>query len=348
MKLIVTADLHLNDWPHYNEPWSNGLSARLHDQISLLNYITEMGQYHHVDGFLILGDIFEHKEKVSGIVINEAAKAFNAMRQVAQVFFLVGNHDFITRDGTRHLLENFIYMEGIDIFPFHGDYIINDVKFSCMGYQETDTFQVPVDGDILVGHLGLQKCALHRNYKAKEGIDPMVLKPERFKACWIGHQHITQRLDPNILCLGAPIHFDWRDCNKKEYGFWLMEIDNTITETLIQPTFLPEFRRFRLEYFLNPPDTLQEHIEGNIVRIVYLPEQESTFQKVKGIIEKLSPVAVEPEIILGDTNTHIQSKSTDRDEYGLLSRYVSKHTHDPEESNWLLKKGMGYFKENQK
>jgi len=86
MKTLVTADLHLSDNPRdaYRLRWFERLP--------------QLAREYSAGRVLILGDITEAKDGHRAGLVNAIVDGFAALAEVAQVYALCGNHDYVAED----------------------------------------------------------------------------------------------------------------------------------------------------------------------------------------------------------------------------------------------------------
>lgn len=86
MTTLVTADLHLAENP------------RDAYRFSFFDQLPALAAEHKADRVLILGDITEAKDGHHAALVNRVVDGFAALAKVAQVYVLMGNHDYVAID----------------------------------------------------------------------------------------------------------------------------------------------------------------------------------------------------------------------------------------------------------
>lgn len=83
MRILVTADIHLNDNPRdsYRHAW--------------MKKLPNIVRHHKADAVFILGDLTESKDRHGAWLVNEIVSHVHGLSQVAPVVIAKGNHDYV-------------------------------------------------------------------------------------------------------------------------------------------------------------------------------------------------------------------------------------------------------------
>jgi len=109
-KVLLFSDLHLHNWT-YGAAQERGWNSRLLVQKKFLEDLREVVIKENVDHVFFLGDLFHEHGVLRADVIEVAYNGFKGIAQSVsgKCVALVGNHDFLTRNGGIHSLT---FMEG--------------------------------------------------------------------------------------------------------------------------------------------------------------------------------------------------------------------------------------------
>lgn len=196
MRALITSDIHLTDRP--KDEYRFGLFPWLKTQ----------AQRVPADYIFVLGDITDQKDNHSSKLTNRIVECFRDLSSVAEVFLLVGNHDYIdpTTPFFRFLNEDKLHfiVEPTEIVRNNSDILMlphtrdpsdwNDIEWGLYDY-------------VLVHQTF--SGAKASNGMALEGFSPKLLKNVRGKI-YSGDVHVPQKIG-RIEYVGSPYHVHFGD-----------------------------------------------------------------------------------------------------------------------------------------
>ncbi len=268
MKLLIIADLHLR----LQEPYGKinpetGLNTRLEDKLKLLKFLVDRAIEEEVDGFVILGDVFDRlnpPEVMRQAFINTLVLPLKDAK--IPLHILIGNHDTNLSGTTNMMAEDvlgaFKLYDTIDI----SQTIIGDQSciFVPFGY---DILSVKgmAKHSIVFGHEEIRGASIGaQNWIPTEGIKAESLKD--YKLVILGHIHKPQQVADNIYYVGALAkqNFGERDEGQRTI---LLTVDSN-SDCQIESISLPD-RPF-VQYELNETDKVKLPVppKGAVVKLV--------------------------------------------------------------------------------
>ncbi len=213
MRLLVTADVHVEAWSMYD--LTPGFRLQQYEKLGdwLLTVIDEYG----VDAVLIGGDYF-HKPVNPPKVILTGVKLAKKLSSAVPVVLIHGQHDLDTRDrvsaGRSNSLVSLLNEVGSDNMHYlhNSSVILNGVKI--FGYGWEPVFSPNLDearGARVVLLHGQVRGSSSKSVRFEDGIDPEPLFPEAY-FIFVGDVHNHQILGGGkIVVPGPPIYHTFND-----------------------------------------------------------------------------------------------------------------------------------------
>lgn len=133
MNALITADLHLTDNPADQYRWN------IFKILELLCANSEEA----IDAFIIAGDIAHAKDNHSGALVNWVAKAIRRLSDLAPVYIIAGNHDYV--DAALPFWQFLDYIPRVHFIRKPATYVIADNPvFFCPHIADRDAFNEQV------------------------------------------------------------------------------------------------------------------------------------------------------------------------------------------------------------
>ena len=223
-KILLFSDLHLHNWT-YGATQERGWNSRLLVQKKFLEDLREVVIKEQVDHVFFLGDLFHEHGVLRADVIEVA---YNGLKGIAQCVSgkcvaLVGNHDFLTRNGGIHSL-TFIEGTGWDIaFP---EYTFDNFRFMSFIPDKKlfyDMLRMNNSYEFGFFHQGVLGVPMASGFELPDEIlRTTELPPETL--CFAGHYHRRQKVSDNLIIVGSPMQHTWGDSGD-ERGFIILNTE---------------------------------------------------------------------------------------------------------------------------
>jgi DNA repair exonuclease SbcCD nuclease subunit len=238
LKFLIFSDLQTNDWKEFSEVLPNGLNSRFADQLNVLDEISTRD----ADVMIHTGDLFETlSEKINKSVFLLVYDKIARMARKTVVILLMGNHDWLDRTETSHLLEPFKEIDNVIVVdkPSFQQFGTNlgavfmpytrynfSTKLNDMISKYASGFSNN-SRKFLFTHQGVSGAMVGpRDIMLREEFSLEAFHPEYFDYEFNGHFHKHQRMLSNFVIVGSPIQRDFGERNDKK-GYLLFD-----TETL--------------------------------------------------------------------------------------------------------------------
>lgn len=262
-KITLVGDLHLGIKNNSIE-WLNIQREFLLD--FLINKVDE--DFNEDRDILFLeGDIFHSRESINVRVQNEAFEIFSALAKKFKrgIYIIIGNHDVYYKDKNEvhslkslsHLAENIHVFERPEIITINGSH-----NFLMLPWVESTSQinQIITDHkelcDYIVCHADIKGLRFNKWTKVEHGIEVDMLSS--YKRVYAGHIHHRQEFK-NVLYTGTPYQMDRGDRDNTK-GFYQLDVSgSTLTETFIENTVSPVYKKFDIYDLLEKP--VEEVIE---------------------------------------------------------------------------------------
>lgn len=287
-KSIFTADWHLSNKLPYAKAMSgmDGITDRLLEQMGVIRQIIKAAKEMKVNGFYILGDIFD-KRSLDAIVLKAGAQLISELLQVVSaVFIMVGNHDVYSLSSDRSVNEFFDFIgsggakylnpettmslpgQGVrfHVLPWCSLDIADErlkrmVKSKNRRKKMTDEKMT----DVLLLHHSV-KGAKDRNWVSEDGLNPEDLDRD-WDLILSGHFHDHQAFGSKGYYVSAPMQHDFGDEGDGRRGYYVVTFDGTDYKLDFHTT---EHRCFRSilysTYLLSPLEYKNDWKKGDYVR----------------------------------------------------------------------------------
>jgi DNA repair exonuclease SbcCD nuclease subunit len=232
LKFLIFSDLQTNDWREFSISLPNGLNSRFADQLNVLDEISTRGS----DVLIHTGDLFETlSEKINKSVFLAVYDKIARIARKTVVILLIGNHDWLNRTETSHLLEPFKEIDNVVVIDKPCVQRFDGIDLLLMPYTRYN-FTSKLEEMLpflnrkkrfLFTHQGVSGAMVgYRDIILREDLSLEAFHPEYFDYVFNGHFHKHQRMLSNFVIVGSPIQRDFGERNDKK-GYLLFD-----TETL--------------------------------------------------------------------------------------------------------------------
>lgn len=233
MRILIYSDIHIHNFQGSEDRLDNGIQA--------LDAIYKTAADFNCEYIFFGGDLYHLHGNLPTLVVNKLAKYFSELKKAIATFAISGNHDQSTA--------NFFHkpavtaLEHIERLAGGFNVIDNSVKevsdFKVYGipyYRDSNHFYQALSSLIESSPLS----SLKRNYllihQTPDGIGnsiiPTDINPSNelfsgFDYVFCGHIHTRQRLAPNFVVVGSPIHQDKSDYGQKK-GVLILDTETNV------------------------------------------------------------------------------------------------------------------------
>lgn len=227
MRAIICSDLQFNPWKEFSRILENGRNSRFQDQLNALDEIFDYTKKSNAFLLVHTGDLFESlTEKIDKAIFLDVYNKFSDFAKSGIVtVLLVGNHDWLDRTETKHILEPFKDIENVMVVDIPRIENINSVTLSFVPFTRVN-FRGKVESVMPRGRRairtddrGLKYLFTHQGvHGARVGPRDIMLReeytladfrPDVFDMIFNGHYHKHQRLSPNFVIVGSHLQRDF-------------------------------------------------------------------------------------------------------------------------------------------
>ena len=242
MQFLVVSDLHLFNYPSYNESFDNDMPSRLSNYLKLASLLGQAadsmyGKMKDQAAIIISGD-FYHAATLRPMVLNIGEEFIETLVKVSglPVYIVPGQHEIDEKTSkmsdknvlirTLSKLDNVMYCHDCTVE-------FNDGTTAYMLGWEPTTRDVKsmADADMFIGHNMVATAKNFAGHQFTSGFDAKALS-EKYELSIIGDIHMGQTLFGNVLIPGPPIQHNFTD--PEACGFWTTSV---YKGGMVPPTF---------------------------------------------------------------------------------------------------------------
>lgn len=283
------------------------------------------------DALFILGDVFENRQTVNILVMNEVYTLFKKLASILPVTILIGNHDCYKKHSTdTHSSIMFSNIDNIDVIDEMKEVNASGKKLLFVPWVEDKKEMQEIlksnSGDYLFVHDDFSGMKSNSKTVVPGGLPYAVVN--KYGSVYSGHIHYGQKIK-NVTMLGNPYQTSRSDIDN-EKRVYLIDIVNG-KETYFVNDFSPKF--LRLDYSEIEEmgkEKAKMLVENNFVDIL-ISQEDSMKDDVKDFVEELNesrklelvPKAVEEEIEDVDISASVGKSIPE-----LIDDYVDKLSYD--------------------
>jgi len=222
------------------------------------------------DALFVLGDVFESRQTINILILNEAIKVFTELGKILPVYIIVGNHDTYRKFTTDvnstivfKTIENVTVYDEVEMLES-----FNGKKLLMMPWQEGPEQELKViDGnsaDYLFCHTNFMGIKFNKKVEVEEGLD--VKTVSKFQRVYSGHIHLTQNIQ-NVCMVGCVFPLTRNDIGDIKKVV-VLDLE-TGKEAIIKNTYSPKFIKYKVDGLLNMTfEAFEKEIQNNFVDIV--------------------------------------------------------------------------------
>ena len=261
MKYLIFSDMHFHNWPYGSTILKNGFNSRLVFQLNVIMEIKRCAEQEKgVEKIVFLGDLFHTPGKIDTHVLAVASEALKLLSEtVSDITFLVGNHDFGSKNGFVHALR-WAPGEVISNWSCHGD--------SYLSYNENkeevqEALNRTPEGGLCFLHQGVSNLPVGSGFVIPNEVLSEDMIPSHVKRVFTGHYHKPWD-GAKLHVVGSPMQHNWGDADDTPRG-WIIYDDETDEVTRFESS-APKF--IKIDYSLPLKVTMEyENIKNCYIRI---------------------------------------------------------------------------------
>lgn len=185
------------------------------------------------DSVVILGDLLHTHERLQTLVLNKAQSFINIVRELKEVYIIVGNHDYINNSqflSTNHWMNSMKYWDNVTIVDTVKYCTMNNKQFTFVPYVPVGRFKEALDtsdndwksSSIIFAHQEFFGCKMG-SIISTDGDRWCTDLPQIIS----GHIHSKQQIQSNIYYTGSPIQHAFGE--SKNNTIALVTVDDNIS-----------------------------------------------------------------------------------------------------------------------
>src|SRR5574343_96493 len=244
-------------------------------------------EYKEGDILWVLGDVFDNRQNISVLVLNEAINIFYKLSKILPIHILAGNHDIYyktTNEVNSILPLSFIHNIKIYTEPEYSK--IGNRKIFIMPWRKDIETEkeclIQNSADILFCHTGYNGDMQSKYSEIHENLSD-VNDFLKYKRVYSGHIHYRQKIN-NITLIGCPFEMTRADL-ENEKGIYLLDLTQG-TEQFFLNDYSPKFKKIEIEELCNmTEEEFFKYTSNNFIDVLIDEELSSTFP-----FEKLTKV----------------------------------------------------------
>lgn len=244
MKIVIYSDAQFNPWKDFSKILPNGRNSRLQDQLNAQDEVFKSCIDNNASLLVHTGDLFESlTEKIDKITFLTVYDKFVEFSKSGVVVVLVvGNHDWLNKTESEHILEPFREIENVIVVDSPKVEEVGEVGFCFLPYtrinftnkiNEICKMSKDFKHRYLFTHQGVRGAKVGpRDTALKDEFGLLDFKVANFTFVFNGHYHKFQLLGSNFVITGSLIQKDFGEREDKK-GFLVLDTE-TKTYTFIE------------------------------------------------------------------------------------------------------------------
>jgi len=252
LKLVIFSDIQFNEWKEFSRILPDGLNSRFNDQLQVLDEVFQFSIKNKADILIHTGDLFETlTERISKKVFLEVYDKFAEFSKNGIVtILLVGNHDWLDKTESDHLLAPFSEISNVVIVDKERVELAGDIALCFIPNTKQDfnrkVYQITkqLSGarlKYLFSHQGVSGVKTGpRDVPLKEDYSIADFKPAYFDLIFNGHYHKPQRMGSNLVIVGSPLQKDFGE-REDGKGFLFLDTEKEPRKPIYVETHGPKF-----------------------------------------------------------------------------------------------------------
>lgn len=338
MKVIIWSDHQFHPWKEFSKTLGDGRNSRFWDQLLVLDEIFNRAIKEECEMIVHCGDLFEAlTDRIDKKVFLDVYERFVKFSENGViVVLLVGNHDWIDRTETDHILNPFKEIKNVIVVDKPLVQVADDCSFSFVPFSR-DNFKEKLikvkdfskPKKYLFSHQGVTGARSgSRDMALKEDYNVQDFAPNLFTFVFNGHYHKPQKLLSSFYIVGSPLQKDFGERNDDK-RYLILDTDlNEVKEQKVKSA--PKF--FKLEGdSLSKIKVPEEFREKDFMWVINSsdenPEIDNRFKFIKNLrfeIDKEKQVNLRTDMSISmpiedQLKTYIKSKESALSEERLIS-----------------------------
>lgn len=253
---LILGDVHLGKSSPTNKSFANSfITAKLSDQIRLLNFVHDMAVEKYCENIIITGDIFEEPRADTECLNIFSDWIKSCEHENINVHIIMGNHDYLRIGSTistqLDIFSNFnnvsvyknidtIYINNtaITLIPFMDRRYLNcetisEAKEELRSLINHELLLIPDSyKKICIGHIALEG-AIYIGDEVQD-ITNEIIAPinyfDDFDNTWMGHVHKYQKLKNNVFHIGSMDVSNFGECLESKHFIIYDSLNNQYEE----------------------------------------------------------------------------------------------------------------------
>lgn len=238
-------------------------------------------EFKNGDMLWILGDVYDQRQSINSLVLNESLKIFQTLANILPIHILVGNHDIYYKSTNEvNTLIPLSFIPNITIYeePIKLD-LFNDKTLFVMPWRkdlqaERGTL-LSETADLCFTHTGYSGALSSKYSQLHENTAAEIEDFSRYKRVYSGHIHYRQEMN-NIKLVGCPFHLTRSDLDNDK-GVYIIDLEKE-TEQFIKNDFSPIFLKISLDDLVSMTEPeFMSYVRNNFVDVMVESEQSINF-----------------------------------------------------------------------
>jgi DNA repair exonuclease SbcCD nuclease subunit len=267
MKLVIFSDIQFENWQEFHTILPSGLNSRFQDQLNVLDEVFDYAEdLAKKDEVVVVhnGDLFQSlTEKIDKALFLKVYEKFSSRNVVT--ILLVGNHDFLDRTETTHIIEPFKKIPNVMVVDKPAIQTVEGVGLFFIPYTRKNFLEsvnnfvlsdCPYNPKYLFTHQGVNGATVGpRDMPMKEDYNPKDFRLDWFDMVFNGHYHKPQSWidkSPGIgkklgsfQIIGSPLQKDFGERNDGK-GFWVLDTKKAPRNPVFIETHGPKFYKMEI------------------------------------------------------------------------------------------------------
>lgn len=271
MKCVIFSDIQYNNWEEFSRTLPNGINSRFQDQLNVQEEIFEFAKAQKATGEDVLlihtGDLFESMtEKISKqVFLNVFDKFATFSKEQIPIVLLVGNHDWVDKTETSHMIEPFKEIENVLIVDKPMVQLLDDEALAFIPYTGKDFRKAVKELKSQIGQHRNKYLFSHQGVSGvRVGPRDVILKNEYnyndfgidfFDIVFNGHYHKMQIHGAGFVIVGSSLQKDFGE-REDTKGFWLLDTKKNPQRPTFHKTHAPQFHKYQVDRLDQLPSNL--------------------------------------------------------------------------------------------
>lgn len=253
---LILGDVHLGKSSPTNKSFANSfITAKLSDQVRLLNFVHDLAVEKYCENIIITGDIFEEPraDTESLNIFSDWLKSCE--HENINIHIIMGNHDYLRIGSTISTqLDIFSNFNNVSVYKTIDTIYINNTAITLIPFldrrylncetinEAKEELKSLINNELLliddsyhkicIGHLALEG-AIYIGDEIQDITNEIIVHPsyfQEFDNTWMGHVHKYQQLTDNVFHIGSMDVSNFGECLESKYLIIYDSINNEYEE----------------------------------------------------------------------------------------------------------------------